>query len=108
MKASSVPNIRKIAKAAGVSHTTVSLALRNHPRVSEQTKRRIQTLAKKMGYRPNALVAALMSHVRSNRRVVAHEVVAFLSGGPTPDWWRGWPSISQNYFGARNRAEQLG
>ena len=108
MKNPASPNIRKIAKAARVSHTTVSLALRNHPRVSMRTRRRIQALAESMGYRPNALVSALMSHVRSRRRVIAQEVVAFLTGGPTSDWWRGWPTITQAYLGARSRAEQLG
>jgi LacI family transcriptional regulator len=108
MKPASAPNLRQIAKAAKVSHTTVSLALRNHPRVSERMKRRIRALAEKMGYRPNALVAALMSQIRSNRHVVTQEVVAFLTGGPTPDWWQGWPSIAQSHAGALARAEQLG
>lgn len=108
MNPPSAPNLRKIAKAAKVSHTTVSLALRNHPRVSERMKRRIRALAEKMGYRPNALVAALMSQIRSNRRVVTQEVVAFLTGGPTPDWWREWTSIAHGHAGAHARAEQLG
>jgi LacI family transcriptional regulator len=108
MKPPPPPNLRRLAKAARVSHTTVSLALRNHPRVSERTRQRIRALADKLGYRPNALVSALMSQVRGNRRVVAQEVVAFLSGGPTPDWWRAWPSIARSHAGARLRAEQLG
>src|SRR5882672_8952259 len=102
------PNLRKLAKAARLSHTAVSMALRNHPRVSESTRLRVRALAERMGYRPNAMVAALMSHVRSNRRVVAQEAVAFLTGGPEPDWWRAWGTIEQNFLGARARAEQLG
>jgi LacI family transcriptional regulator len=86
----------------------VSLALRNHPRVSAKVRERIHALAASMGYRPNALVSALMSQVRTNRRVVAQEVVAFLTGGPTPDWWQEWGTIEQNFRGARTRAEQLG
>ncbi len=101
-------NLRAIAKVACVSHVTVSLALRNHPRVSESTRQRIRALADKMGYRPNALVSALMSHVGSNRRVVDQEVVAFLTGGPTPDWAMTRPNVRQNYLGAQTRAEQLG
>lgn len=108
MKESPVPNLRRIAKAARVSHTTVSLALRNHPRISLRRRQRIQQLAEKMGYRPNALVSALMSHVRSSRRVISQEVLAFLTGGPDSEWWRRWPSITQNYLGIRARAEQLG
>jgi LacI family transcriptional regulator len=108
MNPASAPNLRKIAKAAKVSHTTVSLALRNHPRVSERMKRRIRALAEKMGYRPNALVGALMSQIRSNRRVTNQEVIAFLTGGPTPNWWQEWTSIAQSHAGAHARAEQLG
>jgi LacI family transcriptional regulator len=105
---SSAPNLRRIARAARVSHTTVSLALRNHPRVSARVREKIHALAASMGYRPNALVSALMTHVRSRRRVLAHEVVAFLTGGPTRDWWKSWGNIEQNFLGARARAEQLG
>ncbi len=105
---SPAPNLRKIARVARVSATTVSLALRNHPRVSLKVRRKIHALAEAMGYRPNALVSALMSQVRTNRRVVAQEVVAFLTGGPTPDWWMQWGNIEQNFLGARARAEQLG
>ena len=55
--------IKDIAKACGVSPTTVSLALRNHPRISEKTKNRVKTAAEKLGYRRNPLVAALMSNL---------------------------------------------
>lgn len=37
-----------IAKRAEVHVTTVSLALRNHPRLPEKTRSRIQKLAKEM------------------------------------------------------------
>jgi len=84
------------------------MALHNHPRISEATRRRICGIAEKMGYRPNALVSALMSHVRSNRRIVAQEPIAFLTSGPTADWWRAFPGILANFNGATARAEQLG
>ena len=45
--------IKDIAKRAGVSHTTVSRALRNHPAIAEKTKVRIQQLAREMNYVPN-------------------------------------------------------
>lgn len=46
--------IRDVAKAAGVSITTVSKALNNYPDVKEQTKRRIQELVQEMDYVPDA------------------------------------------------------
>ncbi|MFQ5612145.1 MAG: LacI family DNA-binding transcriptional regulator [Anaerolineae bacterium] len=53
--------IKDIARAAGVSHTTVSRALKDHPRISAGTKERIQRLAREMGYTPSAVAQSLLS-----------------------------------------------
>jgi LacI family transcriptional regulator len=54
--------IKDIAKAAGVSHPTVSRALNNHPAISEATRERIVELAKEMGYLPNASARGLKTN----------------------------------------------
>lgn len=54
-----------IAKLAKVSRTTVSLALRNSPRISERVRTKVQNVARKLEYRQNPLVTAHMSYVRS-------------------------------------------
>ena len=54
-------SIKDIAKAAGVSHPTVSRALSDSPLISEETKVRIQRLAQEMGYSPNALARGLVT-----------------------------------------------
>ena len=64
-------NQREIAKAAGVSPATVSLALRNHPSIPEATRVRIREVAESLGYEPNPRVAELMGHIRRNRGVDA-------------------------------------
>ena len=43
----------EIAKKAGVSLATVSLALNNHPRVSARTRQKVMEVASKFGYVPN-------------------------------------------------------
>jgi DNA-binding LacI/PurR family transcriptional regulator len=53
-------SIKDIAKAAGVSHSTVSRALSDSPLVSEETKLRIQLLAREMGYSPDAQARSLV------------------------------------------------
>ncbi|WP_094548425.1 LacI family DNA-binding transcriptional regulator [Petroclostridium xylanilyticum] len=53
--------IKDIAKVANVSYATVSRALSNHPEVSDKTKKRIQDLAKAMGYTPNAIARGLVT-----------------------------------------------
>lgn len=53
--------IKDIAKAAGVSHTTVSRALNANPVISPETTERIQHLARQMGYVPSAVAQSLLS-----------------------------------------------
>ncbi len=54
-------SIKDIARAAGVSHSTVSRALRDSPLVSEETRARIQALAREMGYTPDAIAQSLQA-----------------------------------------------
>jgi DNA-binding LacI/PurR family transcriptional regulator len=60
-------SIKDIARAAGVSHPTVSRALRDSPLVSAETKARIKQLAEEMGYSPDARAQSL---VRGSTRTV--------------------------------------
>ncbi len=54
-------SIADIARAAGVSHTTVSRALRESPLISVETRRTIQQLAREMGYTPNLVAQSLQT-----------------------------------------------
>ena len=51
--------IKDIAKAAGVSHTTVSRALRGDPRITSDTTNRILQVADELGYIPNSIAQSL-------------------------------------------------
>ena len=51
--------IKDIAKTLGISISTVSRALKNHPDISEETKLQVKNLARKLNYEPNALALSL-------------------------------------------------
>jgi DNA-binding LacI/PurR family transcriptional regulator len=51
--------IKDIARAAGVSHSTVSRALHNHPALSPETVARVQAIAAQLGYMPSAVARGL-------------------------------------------------
>ena len=56
--------IQDIAERLGISKNSVSLALRNSPRISEKTKTQVHDLAQKLNYVPN-LAARNLTNCRS-------------------------------------------
>ena len=51
--------IHDIAKKLNITASTVSRALKNHPRISDETKKAVQKVASKLNYQPNHIAAAL-------------------------------------------------
>jgi DNA-binding LacI/PurR family transcriptional regulator len=51
--------IKDIARKLKVSHTTVSRALRDDPRISKKTKEKVLKIAKEVGYVPNVIAREL-------------------------------------------------
>lgn len=64
--------LRDIARELDVSHATVSLALRDHARISVETRLRVRMKADEMGYRQDPMLSAL-SHYRSARREIPRQ-----------------------------------
>ncbi len=54
------PTIKEVASAAGVSTQTVSRVINERPDVSRETRRRVQDVIEKLGYRPSALARSLI------------------------------------------------
>ncbi len=66
-------NIKDIARVANVSHTTVSRALNNKSRIRNETKEKILSIAKELGYRPNLIAKSLvMSRTRTLGLVITN------------------------------------
>lgn len=56
-----VASIYDIAERAGVAPSTVSRALRDHARISKETRTRIKQIADEMGFVPNSIARSLVS-----------------------------------------------
>jgi len=53
--------IKDIAKELGISPSTVSRALKDHPDISADTKKAVQELALKWNYKPDPIALSLKS-----------------------------------------------
>jgi DNA-binding LacI/PurR family transcriptional regulator len=67
--------IKDIAKILGISASTVSRALKDHPDISPETKRLVQTFAEKVHYRPNSLALSLRHSKTYTLGIVIPELV---------------------------------
>jgi LacI family transcriptional regulator len=100
--------MQRIADELGVSRMTVSLALRQSPRISEDMRHKVMAAAGRLGYRPNPLVSALMAQVQASRVMTGSAVLAFLTSFPTRDGWRKMGPAAHYFEGAQERAARLG
>ena len=62
-----MPTMKEVAAVAGVSQPTVSRALKNDPRISKATRKRVLSAVKQLDYRPNAMVSTLMAQLHTQR-----------------------------------------
>jgi len=108
MKTKSAVTIRQLAVLAGVSRTTVSLALRNHPSIPSRTRQKILKVAEKAGYRPDPVVSSLMNHLRVQRSKRLTEKIAYLTFWREADKWKKNVNEFGYFNGCCNRAQELG
>jgi LacI family transcriptional regulator len=80
--------LRDIAAALGVSRTTVSLALKNNPQISESRRQEVQQMAIQMGYSPNPAATALAHLKQDSHGIPIHSSVAWINAWPRPEQLR--------------------
>ncbi len=100
--------IRDIARRANMHFTTVSLALRNSPKLKIETREKIQKLAESMGYRPDPMLAALNAYRQANRPVHYQASLAWVHNWANPENLYGCEEFNQYYMGACDRAAERG
>lgn len=100
--------LQDVAEKAGVHRSTVSLALRDNPRISAEVRKRVQAIAQELGYRSNPLVTALMRS-RRTKQATKDVVLAYVTNYPTRYGWRPPHHDRPDFFpGAARRAAELG
>jgi len=67
--------IKDIAKQLGISPSTVSRALKDHPDISEITKTKVKELAKELKYKPNAIALSLQSSKSNIIGIIVPQIV---------------------------------
>ncbi len=100
--------LRDIAKRAKVSHVTVSLALRKHPRIPVETRERVEALAKEMGYVPDPALGRLNAYRRGATEGPAHTVIAWINYWKDPRKLDIYPTYHQYREGANQQSAALG
>ena len=66
--------IKDIAKELGISVSTVSRALQNHPDISEATKVLVRDCAKRLNYKPNIMASNLRTSKNTTIGIILPEV----------------------------------
>src|SRR5882672_5217647 len=101
-------NLRHLAKLAELSPSAVSLTLRDSPKISTATKKRVRKLAEKVGYRVDAKVVAMMSHLRKPRAVRQAACFGVISFYEQPRPWENSRHLSRIFQGMTRRSDELG
>ena len=77
MKKQSENTIKDIANKLGLSPSTVSRGLNDHPHINEKTKKKIRDTAVKLGYKHNAIAASLRNNKSNTIGLIVPKISMF-------------------------------
>lgn len=97
-----------IAQAIGITKSAVSLALKNHPRISPARRHEIQAVAKRMGYQPNAAATALAHFKQQSKSTPVQAAIAWINAWPNPKLLFSFREFELFWQGALKGAEKFG
>jgi DNA-binding LacI/PurR family transcriptional regulator len=100
------PTLRDIGRKTGFHYSTISLALRGHPRIPEATKQIIREAAEGLGYRPDAMLSALCAYRLTKRLPTGLTVIAWLTNHRTRVGWRA-SACTRDYFDGASQLVEL-
>ena len=98
---------RDVARACGVHPSTICLALGNSPSIPQPTRERVQAMARKLGYRPNA-AARNLAFLRGEKSETVALPLAWLNQESERGFWKAHPVARRYFEGAQRRAGEQG
>lgn len=100
--------MKDIAQAAGVSVSTVSLAMSGSPKIPDATREHIREIAQSLGYRPDPVMSALAAYRSKLRVPKASSVLAYITNHASCHEWKENPTFLGFFKGASARGIELG
>jgi DNA-binding LacI/PurR family transcriptional regulator len=101
-------SLRDIGRLANLSHSTVSLALRDHPSIAAKTRQRVRELATSLGYVPDPMLRALAEYRRDKAVRRYQGSLAWINNHPVPLDLENNKEFALYHRGAEERAAELG
>jgi LacI family transcriptional regulator len=100
--------IKQISEQTGFSASTVSYALRDNPRIPEETRERIKAAAVAMGYQRDAHLGQLMSYLKGRGQRSGVCPVVWVNTTTDPKFWHEIPWAREFYESAQQACKRLG
>jgi DNA-binding LacI/PurR family transcriptional regulator len=99
---------RDIADRLGISHATVSLALRDHPRIPVATRERVKRMANEMGYLSIPMLRSLANYGHAKRQSSKLLPLGWINAWPQPGKLVKHREYGGYWRGACEAASQMG
>lgn len=101
-------SMRDIAKQLGISHVSVSLALRNSSHVSQKLRDDVKRKAVEMGYQPDPMLSALATYRKGKSDKPIQAAIGWINAWKDHDKLRSYEEFDAYWNGASRAAEKLG
>ncbi|MES2309775.1 MAG: LacI family DNA-binding transcriptional regulator, partial [Verrucomicrobiota bacterium] len=99
---------KDLAASLKLSQATISLALANHPRISEATRSKVLAAAQKLGYTPDPYLSSLAEYRKKIRKVGYRSTIAWVHNFLGPTGFHDKNSQTMLFESAQVQAEKRG
>ena len=101
-------SMQDIADKLGISKGSVSLALNDSKKISEETKQKVREIAISLGYKRNALVSSVMAGLKGSKTNQFLETIVLINANKAEDAPTKYPIFSKYIDGIKDEAKILG